>query len=86
MIHRTIVGDLRRLLDGNSGRDKAKCKLQDLRIGHFLPLKARGEDIETVVKGFKLIFPSLADYRGGSQWASVQAGLNPQGGRWYYNR
>lgn len=54
----TIVEDIQRMLDGGSGRDKAKCKLKDLNVG-CMPLEVREEDIETVAMGLKAIFPCL---------------------------
>ena len=63
---RTIVSDMQRLLDGGAGRDKAKCKLRGLSVG-YSPPRVGGEDLETVVMGFKAIFPHLRflmDYNG----------------------
>ena len=54
----TIVGDMQCLVNGGAGRDKAKCKLESLVVGK-MPLEVRGEDNETVVMGFKVIFPCL---------------------------
>ena len=71
---RTIVANTRRLLDGSSGRGKAKCQLSCLRVG-YLPLKVCGEDIETVAMGFKVIFPWLRSCHGRGQWLSVGAAL-----------
>jgi len=57
----TIVDDMKHLHDGGSGRGNAKCKLRNLKVG-YLPLEVRGEDIETLVVGFKVIFPCLTDF------------------------
>jgi len=54
----TITSDMQRLLDRGAGRDKAKCKLSELITGYF-PNELPGEDIETVMMGFKAIFPHL---------------------------
>ena len=58
---RTIVDDMQRLLDGDSGRDKVKCKLQYLTVGN-LPLEVFREDIGTIEMGFTYIFPHLEDF------------------------
>jgi len=68
----TIVDDIKRLLDGGSGRDNTKCKLRRLMVG-YLPLEVHGEDVETVVVGFKVIFPCLTD-------------LTDYGGHWHEPR
>jgi len=69
----TIVGDMQRLLDGGSGRDSAKCQLQKLGIGYSPPGVGR-KDVEIVVKGFKAIFPSLADFIDYSgHWRELRA-------------
>jgi hypothetical protein len=67
----TIVEDTQRLLDEGSGRDKAKCKLEELSVGS-MPLEIRSEDIETVGTGLKTIFPSLtrAGYVG--RWRELR--------------
>jgi hypothetical protein len=71
----TIVGDMQRLLDGGSGRDKAKCKVQKLFVGR-LPFEVRREDIETVAMGFKVIFPCLMDIAGYSVcWYGLESKL-----------
>jgi len=57
----TIVGDIQHLLNGGHGRDNTKCELHNLRVGRLL-LEVRGEDIETVVVGFKAIFPCLTNF------------------------
>ena len=57
----TIVGDIQRLIDGGYGRNSAKCELRRLVVG-YIPLKVHGEDIETIVVGFKVIFPCLTDF------------------------
>jgi len=57
----TIVGDMQRLLSGGSGHGNTKCEIRKLVVG-FLPLEVREEDIETVVAGFKVIFPCLAGF------------------------
>jgi len=67
---RTIVGDMQRLLDIDAGRDKAKCKLKFLK-SESLPFEVDGEDIETVVKGFRAIFPCLRTAGNGS-WYEVK--------------
>ncbi|KAF9643754.1 hypothetical protein BDM02DRAFT_3122990 [Thelephora ganbajun] len=72
---RTIVGDIQRLLDGGSGRDKAKCKLWNLAVG-YLPFEVYGEDIETVATGFKFIFPCLMDFFDSSGcWSELRRGM-----------
>ena len=72
---RTIVGDMRHLLDGGFGRDKAKCGLRHLRVGR-LPLEAGGEDVETITTGFKVIFPCLDTCTGGGRWYLVHTALS----------
>ena len=62
----TIVGDVQRLLDGGSWCGKVKCKLQILMVG-YLPVEAGEEDIETVMKGFRIISPctlGFSDFSG----------------------
>jgi len=59
----TIVDDMKRLLHGGSGRGNAKCKLRNLAIG-YMSLEVRGEDIETIVVGLKVVFPYLVDFKG----------------------
>jgi hypothetical protein len=68
---RTIVSDMRRLLDGDAGRDEAKCKLRKLCVG-IMPLEVREEDIQAIARGFNVIFPYLTDIGGyyGS-WSGV---------------
>jgi len=78
-----IVGDVQRLFDGDSWRGKARCKLQNLTAG-YLPVEVGGEDIETVVNGFRIIFPYLlyfSDY--GRHWYKLQPvlGCGWAGGR-----
>ena len=58
---RTIVDDMRRLLDEGSGRDKPRCELGSLLVG-CLPLRVRVEDVGTVAMGFADIFPCLKDF------------------------
>ena len=71
----TIVGDMERLLDGNSGRDSAKCQLQKLGVGYSSP-GVDGEDVETVVKGFKAIFPCLMGFTDHSgRWLELRSKL-----------
>jgi len=68
---RTIVGDIRHMLDGDAGRDKAKCQLQRLSVGSLL-LQARGEDIKSIAMGLKVIFPHLKNIAGcHSRWRRV---------------
>ena len=55
---RTIASDMQRLLDRGAGCDKAKCELSDLTTGYF-PTELPEGDIETVMMGFKAIFPHL---------------------------
>ena len=71
----TIVGDIQRLVDGGTGRDKAKCELRSLMVG-FLPLVVSEEDIETVAVGLKVIFPCLTNisYQE-SRWFEVESRL-----------
>ena len=57
---RTIVDDMKRLVDGGLGCDKIRCKLHYLMAGD-LPLEVRGEDNEAVAMGFRIIFPCLRD-------------------------
>jgi len=70
----TIVGDMRRLLDGGLGRDKAKCELWYLPAGNS-PLEVRREDAETIAMGFKAIFPHLDSCNGGGEWRLVLTAL-----------
>ena len=55
-----IVSDIKRLLDGGAGRDKAKCKLRCLVV-EFMRLKVGEEDIEAIAVGFNAIFPCLTE-------------------------
>ena len=73
---RTIVSDMQRLLDGGAGRDRAKCKLWRLAVW-YLPLEVGEEDIETVVMGFKAIFPRLKkiNSRSRSDWDWLESKL-----------
>ena len=68
----TIVEDTQRLLDEGSGRDKARCKLEDLWVGS-MPLEIRSEDIETVATGLKTIFPSLTRAGYDGRWRELRA-------------
>ena len=69
---RTIVSDIRRLLDGGAGRDKVKCRLWNLKVGQ-LPLEVGREDVETVAMGFKAIFPYLPGFDGGDgSWRQLE--------------
>jgi hypothetical protein len=71
----TIVDDMQRLLDGGSGRDKVKCKLRTLGVWD-LPFEVRGEDIETVAMGFRVIFPCLTNFPGyGGRWYKLKSKL-----------
>ena len=71
----TIVSDMRRLLDGGTGRDRAKCQLRNLDVG-WLPLEVDGEDIETVAMGFKVIFPCLTGFEcWDDSWRRLEAKL-----------
>ena len=71
----TIVDDIKHLHDGGSGRGNAKCKLRDLDVG-YLPLEVRGEDIETLVVGFKAIFPCLTGFGArNSSWSGLRSEL-----------
>ena len=72
---RTIIGDIQRLLDGNFGGNKAKCKLWNLVVGEA-PLEVDEEDIETIVMGLRLIFPCLKTCSGVGQWESVRTALS----------
>jgi len=70
-----MADDMQRLLDGDSGRDKVKCKLRNLTVEH-LPLEVRAEDIGTVAIGFKDIFPCLADFAGyNGSWSELKSEL-----------
>ena len=57
------MDDIKCLVDGDSVRGSAKCGLRNLGVGR-LPLEVHGEDVETVVVGFKAIFPCLTDLTG----------------------
>jgi len=71
----TIIGDIQRLVDGGTGRDKAKCELRTLVVG-LLPLEVGEEDTETVAKGLKVIFPRLTDISyNNSRWFEVGSRL-----------
>ena len=52
-----IVRDLQRVLDRGAGRDDAKCRVSDLPVGG-LSFEVQ-KNIETVVMGFRFIFPCL---------------------------
>ena len=72
---RTIMNDIRRLLDGGFGCDKAKCRLWCLSAGD-VPLEVGEEDIETVVMAFKAIFPCLEScIRVRGRWGLVHHAL-----------
>ena len=75
---RTIAGDMQRLLNEGSGRDKPRCELQILLVG-CLPLQLREEDIGTVATGFTDIFPCLEDIlshgRDRESWKRVASKL-----------
>jgi len=67
---RTIAGDIRRLLNGGSGRDEPRCALQSLLVGG-LPLRVGEEAIGTVAMGFADIFPCLEGFSSvGDDWMS----------------
>ena len=53
---RTIVSDIQRLVDAGVGHDEAKCGLPSL-TGGALPFGVRGEVIEAVAMGLKIILP-----------------------------
>ena len=76
----TIVGDMKRLLDGGAGRDKAKCKIESLSVWG-LPLEIRDEDTETVATGFKDIFPHLKNFGhfGTVRWVQLGFRLEDRG-------
>ena len=75
----TIVGDIRRLLDEDTRRDKTKCKLQELLVGS-LPLEVREEDIETIAMGFESVFPHLKNIVGDDDhWKQVKPRLGIDG-------
>ena len=59
----TIVDDVQHLLDRDAGRDKSKCRLRHLRVGN-LPFEVRGEDVKTVARWFRVVFPCLVDFIG----------------------
>jgi len=59
---RGIVGDMQRLLDGGTERDKAKCKLRSLCVAR-MPLEVGEEDIQTIAMGLNAIFPDLLDLK-----------------------
>jgi len=73
---KTIVGDMKRLVDGGVGRDEAKCKLESLWV-FIMPLMIREEDIETVATGFKVIFPRLKSFTGYNvgRWEQLESRL-----------
>jgi hypothetical protein len=56
----TLPGDMERLLDGGVGNDEVRSKLQTLSVGSSQLLVGR-EDIRTIAKGFKYIFPRLEE-------------------------
>ena len=71
----TIVGDIQRLVDGGTGRNKTKCELRSLTVG-FLPLEVSEEDAETVAMGLKIIFPRLIDISPkNDRWCKVESSL-----------
>jgi len=57
----SIAGDMRRLLDEGSGRDKPRCELESLLVG-CLPLRVGVGDVGIVAMGFADIFPCLKDF------------------------
>ena len=77
----SIVHDIQRLLDEDSGRDKPRCKLQSLLVG-CLPLQVCREDARKVAMGLAYIFPCLkrfsgvlSDSHGGWRWEWVASEL-----------
>ena len=72
---RTIVDDMKHLVDGGTGCDKIKCKLRNFSVGD-LPLGVRGEDNVAVAMGFRDIFPCLKDILAyGSEWQKLRSQL-----------
>lgn len=72
----TIAGDMQRMLDGDSWCDNAKCELQNFVVG-YLPLEGGEMDVETMVVGFRAIFPCLTDitdYSG--RWHELRTRLS----------
>ena len=70
-----IVDDIKHLLGGDSVCGNARCKLRNLAVGN-LSLEVRGEDIETVVVGFKAIFPCLMDFKSPTaRWFGLRSKL-----------
>jgi hypothetical protein len=75
----TIVGDMRRLLDGGA---EAKYKLQSKFVG-TIPLEVQGEDIQTITTGLKVIFPYLRDLDGyGDSWPEVELRMKDRRRYW----
>ena len=72
---RDIIRDLRFLLQGNSGRDRPKCKVWNLMVGD-VPLEVQGVDVETVAMGFRVILPHLKHLGGWENWLPVRAALS----------
>lgn len=58
----TMTSDMQRLLSEGIGNGRAKCKVRELWVGGLPYGIERGEDMETVARGFALIFPSLGRY------------------------
>ena len=54
----TIVDDMQALLDGDVGRNKAKCRLRSLLVG-VMPLKLDSAGIQTIETGLNVIFPHM---------------------------
>jgi len=75
---RTIAGDMQRVFNEGSVRDKPRCELQSLLVG-CSPLRVREEDIGTVATGFADIFPYLEDFssygRDRESWKRVASKL-----------
>lgn len=74
-----IVRDSQQLLDGGTGREKAKCKVLVFSVGNFSTTLCK-EDIKTLGIGFKAIFPCLRQIRYiGKKWMVISASFSCKG-------
>ena len=70
----TIVDDMKALLDGGIGRNKAKCRLWNISVG-AAPLKLDSAGLETVAMGFSVIFPHMTHLEGhgiNNHWSKLR--------------
>jgi hypothetical protein len=75
----TIVGNMRRLLDGCA---EAKCMFRNSFVG-TMPLEVHGEDIQIIAMRLKIIFRHLRDPDGyGGSWPEVELRVKDQRRYW----